>query len=237
VKSEVAKLLNSPAVAGITIGEHWNTLQPSAPSASDKSPGQCANCDWGYLDDAFAAAKPLPGKTVQLIITPGFDAPQWLKQRLKPCDGLFDKGKVDPYCGSVEFVDFPEQDHVEADANGHYALPLPWSPDYLNAWWAFLQALDQHFKDQPAWVGIAVAGPVAGSDEFILPATANGIDVSKGQSQRPRSAALPPTTRGPSSSRTTTRVRCSRNMRPTPIRSSSMPGRRPSTSTRPSFPG
>ena len=66
LQSLYASLLANPAISGITLGAHWDQTQPS----NGNSPG---SYNWSYLDDAFAAADAAQ-KTVQLIVTPGFDS-------------------------------------------------------------------------------------------------------------------------------------------------------------------
>ena len=61
-------LLSNPAIAGLTLQVQWNTLNPDPPSSANAY-------DWNSVDDAFAQAT--AGKTVQLIVTPGFSSPQW----------------------------------------------------------------------------------------------------------------------------------------------------------------
>jgi hypothetical protein len=167
VRQLFAGLLLDPAISGITVAEHWDNIQLSDPALSaDGSDGY----DWSYLDVAFAQAN-LAHKPVQLIITPGVDAPPWLLAKIPSCDGLFPPGdgtaRAD--CGKVTFSVFPESQR--ADGN---VLPLPWNSVYQAAWWDFLTHLNARYGTNPAFVSIAVAEPVAASDEFILPTTFNG---------------------------------------------------------------
>jgi uncharacterized protein (TIGR03437 family) len=155
-----AGLLASPAIAGITFGAHWDQTQPSAGTAA-------SSFNWNYLDDVFAAAT-AAGKTVQLIITPGVDAPAWLMAQLTSCDSLFTKGSAPADCGAVTFAGFPEQQR--ADTN---VIPLPWNPVYQQAWTAFLTSLNARYGANPALVAVAIAGPICASDEMILPTTVN----------------------------------------------------------------
>jgi len=155
-----AGLLADPAIAGIAFGAHWDLTQPSAGTAP-------SSFDWSYLDDVFAAAS-AAHKTVQLIITPGVDAPAWLMAQLPSCDPLFKTGSAPANCGSVTFAGFPEQ--FRADSN---VMPLPWNPVYQQAWTAFLTSLNARYGSNPALVAVAISGPVCASDEFILPTTIN----------------------------------------------------------------
>jgi len=151
-----ADLLANPAISGITVGMHWDNIQPSE-----------TTYDWSYLDDAFddaiAARKP-----VQLIITPGFDSPQWLLAKIPSCDGLFSSGTASADCGSVTFEGFPQEQHSDNNV-----LPLPWNGVYKAAWLNLLTQLNARYSANPEFVSIAVAGPTAPSDEMILPTTAN----------------------------------------------------------------
>jgi len=113
---------------------------------------------------------------VQLMITPGFNSPQWLLAQIPSCDGVFNPGtlpSVPADCGTVTFTEFPEKQHADHDAEGRYVLPLPWNGVYQKAWSAFLQHLNARYRTNPAFVSIAVAGPVGASTEMILPTTSN----------------------------------------------------------------
>ncbi|HKM61259.1 MAG TPA: hypothetical protein VJY39_02095 [Acidisphaera sp.] len=166
------RVLANPAVSGITIGVHWANVQPHDPLAvSDNSDGY----DWSYLDDAFGVANWVQ-KSVQLIVTPGFDSPQWLLSRIPSCDGLFNpatRAAVAEDCGTVTFAEFPDKPRAEHDADGRTVLPLSWNGVYQKAWAAFLQNLNVRYGNNPAFVAIAVAGPVGASADMVLPATSN----------------------------------------------------------------
>src|SRR5580765_5319419 len=90
-----ASLLADSAIAGLTVGAHWDKLQPS----SGTSP---SSFDWSDLDDAFEAAAEAH-KSIQLIITPGVDMPQWLVNQIPSCDPLFATGSAPSNCGTVTF--------------------------------------------------------------------------------------------------------------------------------------
>jgi len=155
-----AGLLADPAIAGIAFGAHWDQTQPLSGTAP-------SSFDWSYLDDVFAAAS-AAHKTVQLIMTPGVDAPAWLMAQLPSCDPLFKTGSAPANCGSVTFAGFPEQQR--ADTN---VMPLPWNTVYQQAWTAFLISLNARYGSNPALVAVAIAGPICASDEMILPTTVN----------------------------------------------------------------
>lgn len=160
-----AGLLNNPAVSGLTLQIHWDTLNPNPPT-------DAAPYFWDYVDDAFSAAQTWntnnpsgTPKTVQLIVTPGFNSPQWLRDELISCDPVFWKTSrhfLATGCGKVTFTNFNEGgDSTE--------LPLPWNTTYQAAWKTFLQALGARYNSNSAFVSIAVAGPTAASAEMILP--------------------------------------------------------------------
>jgi uncharacterized protein (TIGR03437 family) len=155
-----AGLLADPAIAGIALGAHWDQTQPLSGTAP-------SSFDWSYLDDVFAAAS-AAHKTVQLIMTPGVDAPAWLMAQLPSCDPLFKTGSAPANCGSVTFAGFPEQQR--ADTN---VIPLPWNTVYQQAWAAFLTSLNARYGSNPALVAVAISGPICASDEMILPTTVN----------------------------------------------------------------
>ena len=52
-------------------------------------------------------------------------------------------------------------------------FPLPWNTVYQAAWDAFLMQLNARYGSNPAFVSIAIAGPVGASDEMIFPTSAN----------------------------------------------------------------
>ena len=167
-----ADLLANPAISGLTVGQHWDHLEPYAPT---NSPGGSVGYDWSYLDDAFAEANEA-NKSVQLIITPGVDSPPWLLTNIPSCDGLFtNSGIAATNGGTVTFTNFPEMQH----SDGH-VMPLPWNPVYKAAWRDFLMHLNARYGFNPAFVSIAVAGPVCGSPELILPTTAYGSTQTSG---------------------------------------------------------
>ena len=69
-------LLANPAISGLTLQVHWDTLNPNPPAAANPY-------DWSSVDDAFdqasawSAQNPASApKTIQLIVTPGFQTPQ-----------------------------------------------------------------------------------------------------------------------------------------------------------------
>lgn len=157
-------LLGNPAISGLALQVHWDTVNPSPPTATKPY-------DWSYVDDAFdqvsvwnvqnPAKAP---KTIQLIVTPGFQTPQWVLDQIPSCDGLFQSPRQTPSstCGKATFKDYGE----EADGT---ELPMPWNPFYKSSWRTFLTALAARYGLNPAFVSIAVGGPTAASEEMILP--------------------------------------------------------------------
>jgi uncharacterized protein (TIGR03437 family) len=155
-----ASLLADPAISGLTIGADWAKLQPSAGTSA-------SSFDWSDLDDAFDAAA-VAHKPVQLIITPGADLPTWLVNEIPSCDPLFTSGSAPANCGTVTFVGYPEVQRAEQTV-----FPLPWNTVYQAAWDAFLMQLNARYGSNPAFVAIAIAGPVGASDEMIFPTSVN----------------------------------------------------------------
>jgi len=161
-------LLSNAAVSGLALQIHWDTLNPHSPPHTNPY-------FWNYLDDAFSAvaswnsSNPSAApKTIQLIVTPGFNSPKWMLDELTSCDGLFYSPEVVPpaSCGKVTFSNFTEGgDGME--------LPLPWNTTYQAAWKTFLQALATRYNSNPAFVSIAIAGPTAASAEMIMPNDSN----------------------------------------------------------------
>lgn len=162
-------LLDDPAISGITAGIHWDHIEFADPFCMyDRT---CAagsdGFDWSLVDDLFIEAN-AAHKTIQLIVTPGVDAPQWLLDRLPPCDGLFgDPGTAPADCGKVTFDNFPEQKRADS-----VTQPLPWDWRYVLAWDNFLVHLSSRYAHDPAWVSVAVAGPNCASTEMIFPTSA-----------------------------------------------------------------
>jgi len=167
------QLLGNPAISGLTLQVHWDTLNPNPPSAANPY-------DWSLVDDAFnqvsawdAQNLALSPKTIQLIVTAGFQSPQWLRDQIPSCDGLFQSPVQTPpsTCGKVTF-------EAVVEAGDSVVLPLPWNAFYKSSWKTFLMALAARYGSNPAFVSIAVAGPTASSAEMILP---NGTAHSQSQ--------------------------------------------------------
>ncbi|HYX28967.1 MAG TPA: beta-galactosidase, partial [Pyrinomonadaceae bacterium] len=151
-------LLHSDAIQGLTIGGHWDKIQTADATYPD-------GYDFSYLDDAFIEANKA-GKSIQLIITPGFDTPTWLTEQLPDC--VWENKVLQGRCGKQQWYKFRESQRADSDM-----LPLPWDKLYKKKWYAFLEGLNANYAENPAFVAIAVAGPVAASDEIILPTSRN----------------------------------------------------------------
>jgi hypothetical protein len=160
-------LLADPAISGLTLQVHWDTLNPNAPPAADAYA-------WNFLDDAFTQAAGAK-KGIQLIVDPGFQSPQWVLNQIPSCDGLFQSPVQTPpsTCGTAIFKGYTEP----TDGN---VLPLPWNPFYKSSWQTFLTALAARYGSNPAFVSIAVEGPTAASAEIT---TASDADANNPQTQ------------------------------------------------------
>lgn len=175
-----ATLLKDKAVSGISLGVHWDRIEISDPSCNLRNdclpPTQATDgYDWSWLDDAFTVAN-RSGASVQLILTPGVDSPPWLFTLLEPsCDALFEPSTGPPQhdCGEVTFSSFPEEQNADGKV-----FPLPWNTTYQKYWAGFLTQLRDRYvlgpAPNPAFVSIAIAGPIGASTEMILPTTLNG---------------------------------------------------------------
>jgi uncharacterized protein (TIGR03437 family) len=157
-------LLADPAISGLTLQVHWDTLNPNPPGAAN-------SYFWNYVDDAFAQVAAwntqnpkAAAKTVQLIVSPGFQSPEWMLNQLTSCDGLFATPVQNPpdTCGRVTFTGYLEK----GDSS---QFPLPWNPTYKSAWQTFVMALEARYASNSSFVSIAVAGPTAASVEMIVP--------------------------------------------------------------------
>ncbi len=156
-------LLSNTAISGLALQVNWDLVN-TAPNVYD----------WRYVTNAFNqvsnwnSLNPQTPKTIQFIVTAGFNSPQWVLTNIEStngsCDGIFSGAgcTICTNCGTVTFIGYDEN----ADGN---VLPLPWNQIYRSAWSNFLFALNQQFEDNSALVSISVAGPTASSDEMILP--------------------------------------------------------------------
>jgi hypothetical protein len=156
-------LLQNQAVSGLALQVHWDWAQPYAPPSS---------LNWDYINDAFTEATAY-GKTIQLIVTAGFNSPMWvwdwdISTGLPSCDPLFSGGTA-PNCGTVSFSYYDENTDQDGSTTGLLVLPLPWNPTYISYWHSFLEALRKQYGDNAALVSLSMAGPTAASAEMIMP--------------------------------------------------------------------
>jgi len=186
------KVLDDPNVAGLAPGIGWKLLNPNNPS---DPAWESEAYSWEPLDDVFTAVddwnshhpKKTP-KTIQLIVSPGFNSPSWvfgdidraalactfLRDGLPcaaDCDGLFvdEPPTTTSYSGCGYTTLFWE---TEGSVPAQLPLPLPWNPTYKSDWGNFLIALKHHVDKEPsstAVVSIEIAGPTSSSTEMILP--------------------------------------------------------------------
>jgi uncharacterized protein (TIGR03437 family) len=161
-------LLSDPAISGLAIRPHWDTLNPNPPGTANAY-------YWNLVDDAFSQAAAWNAQnpasapeTIQLIVTPGFQSPQWILNQIPSCDGLFQTPVVTPpsTCGKATFTGFSESGDGDV-------LPLPWNPVYKSAWQTFLMALAARYGSNPLLASIAVTGSTAASAEMNLPNDGN----------------------------------------------------------------
>jgi len=195
--SAIPSLVKNPAISGLDVYVQWSVLNPNAPAPNQlPTPLDCSNLpkhqssdpyDWSLTDAAFCAvAASTPPKTVQLVVRPGFDSPQWILDQINTnsCSGQFvfvtqpyyvpaspmppEPPNPSPTCHLAYFY-FNEGLPVPANQNLYRPLPMPWDSTYKSAWQTFLLAINARYGQNPAFVSIAVAGPTAESDETLLP--------------------------------------------------------------------
>jgi hypothetical protein len=168
-------LLKNDAVSGIALWEDWAHLNPNPPGSPN-------DYDWSLMDDLFTQVSDwnskhssFPPKTVQLVPTPGFNSPDWVKNKLFSCNFLFGAGIIPPpgrACGKVTFSGFVEGGWDQATHTPIAEdLPLPWDPTYKAAWQTLLTALNARYGSRSTLVSISVAGPSSSSEEMMLPGT------------------------------------------------------------------
>ncbi len=128
--------VNNPFISGVAVQMNWRDIEPVE--------GQP---DWSELDALFAAAES-GNKWVQLLLFPGFFAPEWAKEGAQTDRFPIQYG---PGKGTIE------------------KLPMPWDRVYLNRWFAFLKQLSERYGRSPAFRMIAADGPTSVSAEMTLP--------------------------------------------------------------------
>lgn len=145
--SDIDALLGNPAISGIAFRPLWSDLEPSDNSF-----------DFSKIDDVLSRLSS-HGKTLQLIIVPGFYSPSWLVSQLPSCDPQPTAG-----CGKASFK-IPYGPNAGKTAD----LPLPWNQTYKAAWQNFLSNLAKQYGNNNNFVSIAVAGPTSVSAEMSMP--------------------------------------------------------------------
>jgi hypothetical protein len=192
-------LLRNPAISGLAPQVGWAYLNPNSPGPDSANPLPGAY-NWSPLDDVFIAVDrwnhkhpDSPPKTIQLIVSAGFNAPLFIADDIDgavcglpgsgcgSCDGLFMTAQpaVSHQCGYTTLFW-----QVEGSPISQEFFPLPWNSVYKTDHETFLKKLNDHVQNLPsgdAFVAIAMAGPTATSAEMILPN-------SNGQKQAPKVA-------------------------------------------------
>jgi hypothetical protein len=179
--------LAEPAISGLALQLHWDLLNPNPPTGPNPY-------FWNYVDDAFSQVlawnnqnPSSAAKTIQLLVNPGFQTPQWVMNQIPSCDGLFMNPAQTPpaACGSVTFTGYGEGgDSTE--------LPLPWNPVYKSAWQTFLTGLAARYGANQFFVSIQLGGPTAASTEMLLP-----NDLTAANPQMQFGVDISPNDRGP----------------------------------------
>ncbi len=171
-------LLDNRAISGLTLQVHWDFAQPQP----DKR-------NWEYIDLAFKRAAAHKGKTIQLIVTAGFNSPKWLWDPSQPtglpsCDTLLTE--ISPKytnCGTATFSYYAEK--TDQTPNGVLLLPLPWNPTYFADWHDFLKKLKDKYGSNSTLVSLSIAGPTAASAEMIMPNNFNTCKNGLGKCRQP----------------------------------------------------
>ena len=128
--------INNPYISGVAVQMNWRDIEPIQ--------GQF---DWSRLDEIFSAAEST-NKWVQLLIFPGFFAPEWAKDGTQ--SDLFPI-QYGPGAGTIE------------------RLPMPWDQRYLTRWFTFLKEVSARYGQSRAFKMIAADGPTSVSAEMTLP--------------------------------------------------------------------
>jgi hypothetical protein len=186
-------LLDDPNVSGLAPTMPWSLLSRNNPGPDPLNP-VAGSYAWEPLDDVFKAVDTWnknhapQTKTIQLMISPGFNSPDWLWTDIDDhaagcvkassesvctgdCDGLF----ATPAPTKLSFGNCGYTSifwRVEGDPIEQIPLPMPWNPTYKTDWQNFVIALNNQIQSEPsssAFVSIAMAGPTASSTEMILP--------------------------------------------------------------------
>jgi hypothetical protein len=135
-KQRELQAINNPYISGVAVQMNWRDIEPTQ-----------GELDWSRLDQIFSAAEST-NKWVQLLIFPGFFAPEWAKDGAQ--SDLFPI-QYGPGAGAIE------------------RLPMPWDQRYLTRWFAFLKELSARYGQSRAFKMIAADGPTSVSAEMTLP--------------------------------------------------------------------
>jgi hypothetical protein len=189
-------LLDNPAISGLAPQIPWYLLNPNSPGPDPSSPAPGAY-NWNPLNDVFIAvdqwnaAHPAePAKTIQIILSAGFNSPGWVFSDIDAtvcgtgvvetgctgsCDGLFmTPSPILPVSGKCGYTTLFYR--TESNPVQQMRLPMPWNAKYKSDWKAYLTALNKQIQTEPssnAFVSITMAGPTASSAEMILPNQGN----------------------------------------------------------------
>lgn len=151
--SKLGYVLDQDYISGVVLRLRWKNLEPSENAY-----------DFSFIDNVVRAAAQR-GKTVQLILLPGFYTPKWLLDQIPSCDPLLKNNPVyDPNqaCGKASFL-------IDGSAWRRQDLPLPWNPLYKSKWQKFLAEIAGRYNQNPAVVSVAVTGPNSISAEMRMP--------------------------------------------------------------------
>lgn len=188
-------LLNNPAISGLSPQIPWYLLNPKNPGPDPSNPKPGAYT-WNALDDVFTAVdnwnashRFATPKTIQLIVSTGFNTPNWVFKDIDnsvcgsgagncgSCDTLFmftfPVPVTSPQCGYTTMFWKTEGNPVE-----QIPLPMPWNAVYKTDQQTFLTALNQRVQQEAsssAFVSITMSGPTASSSEMILPNTVDQV--------------------------------------------------------------
>lgn len=141
-----AALFDNPNLDGISLRATWRTVEPREGAYN-----------WATLDAAVAQAA-AHGKKVNLAVTPGAGAPDWV------------------YRGGVAAFRFTWDLKWGFPACSEVSIPVPWDPAYGEKWRGFVRALGQRYADNPAVVSVAIQGVNAQTDELLLPSQRPGAE-------------------------------------------------------------
>jgi hypothetical protein len=190
IKNEAYALVSVYGIAGIDAALGWKNLNPAEdtyvwtdPSAVNELQDIFDGVDEWNRENPTATPK-----TVQLDINAGFNAPQWVFNKLASCDPMFgywtpgtlftnpvyyqysspEPSLVPKDCGKATFLESESHDDPQL-----LPLPLPWNPTYKKYWAKFIHALALQYGNNPDLVSVSIDGPTSSSAEMILPNESN----------------------------------------------------------------